>query len=245
MHSDSEFSISGSETLRNYLIYKVGRYHALAGLPPGKGGTMEVLKSAVIHSLEKDAHDATTTIQQAKGALDVTDRMVTQLARQLADLVGKDGNAVLWGQFAAANREGNFPGAVRTMMHESLASSAFMEMSVTTMNELRDQAEKKSGATGGHIFFGQYQTNGYAFLLVAMIKQKGAITLSEDLRPTEIKEIDMSKLHQAARINLTRYGEHLVARSDNDGVARDQAENSEEKTYLCFVNRRRRPPAFE
>lgn len=201
---------------------------------------MDALKSAVIHSLEKDAHDAMTTIRHARGALDVTDRMVVQLARQLADLVGKDGNAVLWGQFAAANREGNFPGAVRTLMDEEFATSAFMDLSVATMEELREQAEKKSGATGGHIFFGQYQTNGSAFLLVAMIKQKGAITLSEDLRPTEIKEIDMSKLHQAARINLARYGEHLSADSDDDGNTQDQTENSEEKTYLCFVNRRGR-----
>lgn len=203
---------------------------------------MDVLKSAVIHSLEKDAHDAMTIIRHAKGVLDVTDKMVMQLARQLADLVGKDGNAVLWGQFASANREGNFPGAVRTLMSEEFSISAFMGLSTTTMEELRDQAEKKSGATGGHIFFGQYRTNGSEFLLVAMIKQKGAITLSEDLRPTEIKEIDMSKLHQAARINLARYGEHLSDGLDLDdsGEGHDRDDNPDEKTYLCFVNRRGR-----
>jgi nucleoid-associated protein len=202
---------------------------------------MDVLKSAVIHSLEKDAHDTMTTVRHARGLLDVTDRMVMQLARQLADLVGKDGNSVLWGQFAPANREGDFPGAVRTLMGEEVATSAFMDMSVTAMNELRDQAEKKTGASGGHIFFGHYQTNGSDFLLVAMIKQKGAITLSDDLRPTEIKEIDMSKLHQAARINLARYGEHLSPGAPADESAdAATAENAEEKTYLCFVNRRGR-----
>lgn len=201
---------------------------------------MDSLKSAVIHSLEKDAHDATTTVRHARAPLDVKDRMVLQLARQLAELVGKDGNAVLWGQFAAANREGNFPGAVRTLMSEELATSIFMKLSEITMEELREQAEKKSGATGGHIFFGQYQTNGSEFLLVAMIKQKGAITLSADLRPTEIQEIDMSKLHQAARINLARYGEHLSAGTADGGAVQAPAESPEEKTYLCFVNRRGR-----
>lgn len=199
---------------------------------------MDALKNAVIHSLEKDAHDTMTTVRHARSALDVADRMVLQLARQLADLVGKDGNAVLWGQFAPANREGNFPGAVRTLMGEEFSTSAFMDLSVATMEELRGQAERKSGATGGHIFFGQYRNNGSEFLLVAMIKQKGAITLSEDLRPTEIKEIDMSKLHQAARINLARYGDHLSDGSDDDGQRQNQDDNSEEKTYLCFVNRR-------
>lgn len=201
---------------------------------------MDVLKSAVIHSLEKDAHDTMTTVRHARGALDVTDRMVVQLARQLAELVGKDGNAVLWGQFAAANRQGNFPGTVRTLMGEEFSTSAFMDLSLTTMEELREQAERKSGATGGHIFFGQYRTNGSEFLLVAMIKQKGAITLSEDLRPTEIQEIDMSKLHQAARINMARYGEHLDEATEGNEGAAEADETSEEKTYLCFVNRRGR-----
>jgi nucleoid-associated protein len=204
-----------------------------------EGDTMDVLKSAVIHSLEKDAHDTMTTVRHARGLLDVSDRMVMQLARQLADLVGKDGNSVLWGQFAPANREGDFPGAVRTLMGEEVASSAFMDLSVTAMKELRDQAGTKTGATGGHIFFGHYQTNGSYFLLVAMIKQKGAITLSEDLRPTEIKEIDMSKLHQAARINLARYGRQLSASAEEETTG-SPGENSEEKTYLCFVNRRGR-----
>lgn len=201
---------------------------------------MDVLKSAVIHSLEKDAHETMTTVRHARVTLDVNDRMVVELARQLADLVGKNDNAVLWGQFAAANREGNFPGAVRALIGENFASSALMKLSVTAMNELREQAQKKTGATGGHIFFGQYQSNGSDFLLVAMIKQKGAITLSDDLRPTEIKEIDMSKLHQAARINLARYGEHLSTRTDDAEGDITQVDSSEEKTYLCFVNRRGR-----
>lgn len=201
---------------------------------------MDVLKNAVIHSLEKDAHESMTTIRHGKGPLDVKDKMVVQLARQLAELVGKDGNAVLWGQFAPANREGEFPASVRTLMAEQFESSAFMKLSEAAMKSLRDQAEKKTGATGGHIFFGHYGSNGSDFLLVAMIKQKGAITLSPDLRPTEIKEIDMSKLHQAARINLTRYGRHLNGEADGVEDGATPASSSEEKTYLCFVNRRGR-----
>ncbi|RUL68721.1 nucleoid-associated protein [Dyella choica] len=201
---------------------------------------MDVLKNAVIHSLEKDAHDSMTTIRHAPATLDVNDRMVVQLARQLAELVGKDGNAVLWGQFAAANRQGEFPASARALMAGNFESSAFMSLSKAAMEELRSQAERKTGATGGHIFFGQYRTNGSEFLLVAMIKQKGAITLSPDLRPTEIKEIDMSKLHQAARINLTRYGLHLEDNGNDpvDGVTPPIL--FDEKTYLCFVNRRGR-----
>lgn len=201
---------------------------------------MDVLKGAVIHSLEKEAHDSMTTVRKANDPLDVSDKMVNRLAQQLADLVGKEGSAVLWGQFAPANREGDFPGSVRTLLAAEFCPTLLMDLSLVAMKELREQAEKKTGATGGHIFFGQYQSKGSDFLLVAMIKQKGAITLSEDLRPTEIKEIDMSKLHQAARINLARYQVHLGAPSGNDDAESTKATESEEKTYLCFVNRKGR-----
>lgn len=198
---------------------------------------MDVLKGAVIHSLEKDAHETITTVREANALLDVADRMVQRLAQQLADLVGKDGNSLLWGQFSTAHREGEFPGSVRRFIGQQYSPISLMELSLVAMNELRNQAEKKTGATGGHIFFGQYENKGSDFLLVAMIKQKGAITLSDDLCPTEIKEIDMSKLHQAARINLGRYHGFFAKEDDHESVI-EKAEESEEKTYLCFVNRK-------
>ncbi|XBL63935.1 nucleoid-associated protein [Xanthomonas campestris pv. centellae] len=206
----------------------------------GKGGAMDALKSAVIHSLEKEAHEITTNIRHGKGLLDPANEMVLRLASKLAELVGKGGNGVLWGQFAAANREGEFPGAVRACMQSELDSESFLALSHKAMKELSEQAEKKTGATGGHIFFGQFSSNGADFLLVAMMKKKGAIQLSDDLQPTHIDQIDMSKLHQAARINLTRYEKHL---SSQDADTEDQPDASSaavEKTYLCFVNRRGR-----
>jgi len=187
--------------------------------------------------------------------------MVLKLADQLADLVGKDGNSVLWGQFQRASRRGDFPGAVSGLIDPS-DKTTLMGLSKVTMIELRDQARLKPGATGGHIFFGHFESRGSEYLLVAMIKQKGAITLTRDMRPTAIKEIDMSKLHQAARINLDRYQEHMDAEAaksaaaaaasstasaeEADEVASDDTsefaaqDTSLEKSYLCFVNRKGR-----
>jgi nucleoid-associated protein len=161
------------------------------------------LKSAVIHSLEKKARQTTTTVKYANGHLDVKDTMVLKLAKQLGELVGKDGNSVLWGQFATANREGDFPGAVRTLMQEQFSLSSFMAMSEITMKELREQAEKKTGATGGHIFFGQYYSNGADFLLVAMIKQKGASTLALRQK-TKRRLYPTSRVHPTSRVQKIR-----------------------------------------
>lgn len=227
---------------------------------------MDVLKGAVIHSLDKSAHVSTASVKWAKKVLNPTDEMVLKLASQLADLVGKDGNSVLWGQFQRASRRGDFPGAVSGLI-DPADKTTLMGLSKVTMIELRDQARVKPGATGGHIFFGHFESRGCEYLLVAMIKQKGAITLTSDMRPTAIKEIDMSKLHQAARINLDRFQKYTIAEAaktvasateaipresvlpaalatdqlthvDSSGVPVQDA--SVEKSYLCFVNRKGR-----
>lgn len=192
---------------------------------------MDVLKGAVIHSLDKKAHVSSASIRWARNVLNPADDMVLKLAEQLADLVGKDGNSVLWGQFQRASRQGDFPGAVSGLIDPS-DSTTLMGLSKVTMVELRDQAKVKPGATGGHIFFGHFESRGTEYLLVAMIKQKGAITLTRDMRPTAIKEIDMSKLHQAARINLVRYQEHLAAEAAA-AAAKAEAE-AEDSTALAL-----------
>ncbi|WP_155392976.1 nucleoid-associated protein, partial [Xanthomonas albilineans] len=139
---------------------------------------------------------------------------------------------------------GNLQGAIKVSLPGvrpcGASSDSFLALSRAAMKELSEQAEKKTGATGGHIFFGQFSSNGSDFLLVAMMKKKGAIQLSDDLQPTHIDQIDMSKLHQAARINLTNYEKHLARDAANEEAPDAENLSAAEKTYLCFVNRRGR-----
>src|SRR3546814_20818942 len=86
-------------------------------------------------------------------------------------------------------------------------------MSKVAMEELRGKASQESFATGGHVCFFVYRIRTSSFLLVAMVKERGGMVLSAALEPTEITEIDLSKLHQAARVNLDRYGAFLDRKS--------------------------------
>lgn len=192
---------------------------------------MDTLNFAVIHSLQKDANTLSATTRLATGLLNVAQAEVVDLATQLARLVGKAGSTVYWGQFGSNNREGQFPSAVETLTAD-LSSEAFLRSTEIAMAELQTAAARELLSTGGHVCFLAYEAGGKSFLLVAMIKERGALTLDENLVPTGIKEIDLSKLHQAARVNLDRYAENLQ-RVEDDGAA----DASDERTYLCFVNR--------
>lgn len=194
---------------------------------------MDSLKYAVIHSLDKEAHSGAASVRTADSPLDVTVPQVVSLAEQLAKLVGKDGSSVFWGQFGSNNREGRFPGSVE-LLTASLDASTFLTVSKVAMAELEQAAAEESLSTGGYVCFVVYEVAGVDFLLVAMIKEKDAIRLDENMVPTEIREVDLSKLHQAARINLARYLE-FIERGEEP-----EAEDDVERTYLCFINRNSR-----
>lgn len=198
---------------------------------------MDDLKFAIIHSLEKKKGELSAAVRTRDSVLDIQKPVIKDLAEILAKLVGKDGSSVYWGQFGANRREGLFPSHVQPLI-SGCTEAAFVAMSKVAMEELRGKASEESFATGGHVCFFVYRIQGSNFLLVAMVKERGGMVLSADLEPTEITEIDLSKLHQAARVNLDRYGAFLAPADEDATVAPDAEEESIEKTYLCFINRK-------
>src|SRR3546814_16808556 len=110
-------------------------------------------------------------------------------------------------------------------------------MSKVAMEELRGKASQESFATGGHVCFFVYRIRTSSFLLVAMVKERGGMVLSAALEPTEITEIDLSKLHQAARVNLDRSGAFLEPATGKALSTQNTSDEGTEKTYLRFINR--------
>ncbi|QHB72508.1 nucleoid-associated protein [Stenotrophomonas sp. 364] len=135
--------------------------------------------------------------------MDVSISQVQSLGQQLSRVVGRDGSTVFWGQFGTNNREGQFPGAVENLTASS-DLAAFMTLTEVAMAKLVASAGKELLSTGGYVFFMFYEVNATPFLLVGMIKERGALSLSADMVPTDIRELDLSKLDQAAPINLAR-----------------------------------------
>jgi nucleoid-associated protein len=200
-------------------------------------GAMDELKFAIIHSLEKATRTSSASVRTRDSVLDTKKQVIQDLAEKLTKLVGKDGSSVYWGQFGTNRREGLFPSHVQPLIRDC-TQEAFIAMSKVAMEELRDKAASENFATGGHVCFFVYGSQKSIFLLVAMVKERGGMVLSDDLEPTEITEIDLSKLHQAARVNLGRYGAFLALAKGEPISTDGDPENATEKTYLCFINRK-------
>jgi len=82
----------------------------------------------------------------------------------------------------------------------------FIAFTRETVDLIKEQMEQSFMSTGGYALFLRYTVEESDFLLVAMLKLKpGAGIDSETLNLTETLNIDMNQLHEAARINITRW----------------------------------------
>lgn len=183
------------------------------------------LRHCVIHELVKESgrQKVETTI---KPVLPSDDKYVCQLIESLNDLIGKKENQAARGTFDSENVTFKVPTAFKTYYDGAASSDDFHQFSLTCMSELSRQAKDPTrvAASGGAIVFAHYTRGQSHFLLITMVKQKDALRLDENLKPVGTVQIDLAKIHQAARVNFDRY--HLFETLPDD----------EKPTYLAFVS---------
>lgn len=199
------------------------------------------LKHAVIHSFEKDKHAALIDPMKVikKPLFEVGKPSVIKLVSSIHALLGKPGNNVVWGQFSEQGRQGEFPPEVSKYIYDTSAER-FEALTHTALDELMKKSLTEALSTGGYMLFAQYINDNIPFLLVTSIKQRDGLRLNADYIPEETTDIDMSKIQQAARINLSRLSEFLNPEPEEPEVSeeeREQLEMEKEKTYLCFISK--------
>jgi nucleoid-associated protein len=141
-------------------------------------------------------------------------------------LYGKKGNYSSQGTFDTASTTNTFPGHFATFIDSTGDNDEFFKLTIHTMDNLVEKSSDQNFATGGYIVFAHYTQGGQNFLLVAMVKKKDGITLV-NLKPESIQEVDLSKLHQAIKVNNTSYLHALDAKEDDAPYA---------GAYLSFVS---------
>jgi len=85
------------------------------------------------------------------------------------------------------------------------SKQVFIELTRKAVNRIKIHIEKENFSTGGYLVFVHYRDNNLTYFLVVMIKDKGGLTFTSDMELTDVQQIDMDKLHQAARIDLHRF----------------------------------------
>lgn len=162
------------------------------------------LRYAVVHELVKEAGQPIKPNHLAKSLLDVGNEVVIELVTKITELIGQRQNTANYGVFREDAARTQLPDRVITYTNSSeKTGEEFSELASVSMQTLRVEAAKQSLATGGYIVFADYNSSGDRFFLTAMIKQRSGITMNE-LVPQSVSELDLSKLHQVARVSLNK-----------------------------------------
>lgn len=187
------------------------------------------LHHSVIHGFSKEAGQRAATVEKKDRLLDNTMPAVFSLVEGMVNLFGKRESRQVWGRFAQDQREGPFPAGFSDYAGGARDAEAFLELSGVVVDEIMRMAQEQQASTGGHILCADYETEqGHPRFIVAMIKQRSGLQLTQDLVPVNVTEVDMSKLHQAALIRVDEYLTPAGAPDEHDG-------EPEDVDYLSFV----------
>ena len=183
------------------------------------------LNYAVVHELVKEIGTPEAKVVLAESLLFAENRVVAELVSKIVELIGQRENMAHYGVFRDDPASTRVPSIVKSYcMDAERTSEGFLSLTNDCMTALRDRAGSQNLATGGYLLFADYINTGKRFLLVAMIKQRSGITM-QGLVPTSITELDLSKLHQVARVAFDR-----LCLYEKD------PEEQQDTTYVAFVS---------
>ena len=167
------------------------------------------LKFLAIRELIKEAEDSIATISEKGGIVSTEDPMAQQLFNALVAAYGRR-SALTHGSFNTENSEGypvisNFESFIKGPAEQekflSLCDQALAQLAASL------QQPSARSATGGYVIFTYYSSDVFDYLLIALVRDKTGVAFDNELNPTKVIEVDLEKLHQAAKINITTYKE--------------------------------------
>lgn len=185
------------------------------------------IHKAVVHELIKEKNEDPQPLHYRESLLPVENENVQDVIAGVVNIYGRKNNSARYGIFRDDEVYGNAPNAFHTYSgHDDVRDEDFMDLSISIMQELFREATGVMFATGGHILFADYESDGVRFFLAAMIKQKAGFAFSDTLGVEDLEYIDLSRLHQAIKINFSKYANYQEA----DDIDRQEC------TYLSFVS---------
>ncbi|MBJ2265143.1 nucleoid-associated protein YejK [Pseudomonas sp. MF6787] len=160
---------------------------------------MPVLHSA-IHKIDKKP-DGTPAVLVLGGAEQVESQAHDDLMHQFNESYnGTAGKG--WGFFHAES--GAFP--LSGWVGKYLAGVGdFLKFSTIAVEHLVKLMEESNLTTGGHALFCHYQQGMTDYLVIALVQETEAVTMTEELALMKVKRLDLDHIRLAARINISEW----------------------------------------
>lgn len=160
---------------------------------------MPVLHS-VIHKIDKKPNGSPAVL-----LLGAAEQVESQARDDLMSQLNESYNATAgkgWGFFHP--QSGAFP--FSGWLGEYLAGDiGFLEFSASAVEHLTKLMEESNLTTGGHALFCHYQQGLTDYLVIALVQETEAVTMTEELALMTVNCLDLGHIRLAARINVSEW----------------------------------------
>lgn len=158
------------------------------------------VRHSVIHKIDKkpDGSPAVLflgTSEQVESQ--ARDDLMSQLNESYNVTAGKG-----WGFFHHESGAFPFSGWLGKYM---AGVTDFLAFSTTAVEHLTRLMEESNLTTGGHALFCHYQQGMTDYLVIALVQETEAVTMTEELALMTVNRLDLDHIRLAARINLSEW----------------------------------------
>jgi nucleoid-associated protein len=157
---------------------------------------MPVLNS-IIHKIDKKPDGSPAILHLSGGELvesGARDDLVSQLNESYNAKTGK-----AWGFFHAESGAHPFSGWLSKYL---AGTEDFVEFSGTAVGHLTRLMEESNLTIGGNALFCHYLQGMTDYLVIALLQETEAVTMTDGLTLMPVRRLDLDHIHLAARINL-------------------------------------------
>ncbi|HAU5008124.1 nucleoid-associated protein [Proteus mirabilis] len=174
--------------------------------------TIEI-KNVIIHEFIKEAKkpvDKSKMFNFRDSVLDPKNQNVSGLVSTITGLYGKKGNSAYYGIFKEdTTKRGPIPNKFEEyFVYGDKNTQNFIDFTVSITKQIAEEAEKEIWSSGGFLIYADYLSDATRYFIITMVKNKPGMRISSKLEPEELEQLDLSKIHQAARINFSRYEQY-------------------------------------
>ena len=158
------------------------------------------VRHSVIHKIDKKPDGSPAVLflgssEQVESS--ARDDLVQQFNESYNATAGKG-----WGLFHAESGAYPFSGWLGKYL---AGGSDFLEFSTIAVEHLVKLIEESNLSTGGHALFCHYQQGLTEYLIIALVQETEAVTMTEELALMTVKRLDLDHIRLAARINISEW----------------------------------------
>ena len=160
---------------------------------------MPILHS-VIHKIDKKPDGTPAALHLASAEQEdsgARDDLMSQLNESYNATTGK-----AWGFFHAESGAHPLSGWLSKYL---AGGSTFLEFSTTAVEHLTKLMEESNLSTGGHALFCHYQQGMTDYLVIALVQETEAVTMTDELHLMTVQRLDLDHIRLAARINISEW----------------------------------------